>query len=219
MIKLGNQFSRHSKAFAATVLIAAIGAGGFAAAGLGGSPSVAQAEVPGEAKVPAASCSGYRWNVKTLTDPGAGAVGFSPRDTTIGAIRSLPSQQKPGQRVAPYETQTWRLSNVQITGMRYQADGDLHLVAADQSGGTIDVELPNPRCTTGAPPALRAQMDAARQAVLATYGDGAGRGFHPLKATATLTGVGFYDFQHKGAGPGAAPTGVELHPVLSFTKG
>jgi hypothetical protein len=40
--------------------------------------------------------------------------------------------------------------------------------------------------------------------------------FDPLRGTATITGVGFFDFIHGQTG--VAPNGIELHPVLSFTK-
>lgn len=211
-------FARRSRALAAIGVIAALGAGGSLAAGVAGSPTPARAEVTGESPIPGATCSGHRWAAKTLTDPGAGSVNTSPRDTTINAMQGLSAHPTAGGRVAPFETHTWRLTDARVQGIRFQSDGDIHLVVADRSGRTIDAELPNPSCTTGAPPALRAKMEQARQAVFAAYGDGAGKGFHPIRGTTTLTGVGFFDFPHQSAGAGAAPNAVELHPVLSFTS-
>jgi hypothetical protein len=38
--------------------------------------------------------------------------------------------------------------------------------------------------------------------------------FVQLRGTATITGVGFFDFQHGQSG--VAPNGIVLHPVVGF---
>ena len=38
--------------------------------------------------------------------------------------------------------------------------------------------------------------------------------FTPLRGTATITGVGFFDYYHGQTG--VAPNAIELHPVLGF---
>jgi hypothetical protein len=43
----------------------------------------------------------------------------------------------------------------------------------------------------------------------------AGREFRHITGTATITGVGFFDFPHGQTGH--APNDIELHPVLKFT--
>ena len=40
--------------------------------------------------------------------------------------------------------------------------------------------------------------------------------FLDLRGTATITGVGFFDFDHGQAG--VAPNAIELHPVLGFGR-
>jgi hypothetical protein len=42
----------------------------------------------------------------------------------------------------------------------------------------------------------------------------AGHDFDRLWGTATITGVGFFDYQHGQTG--VAPNAIELHPVLGF---
>ncbi len=44
--------------------------------------------------------------------------------------------------------------------------------------------------------------------------------FMPLKGSATIVGVAFFDLSHNGKSKqhGVAKNNFELHPVLSFTK-
>ena len=62
-------------------------------------------------------------------------------------------------------------------------------------------ESPLPSCAPRATPARRQQMAAVRAAVR-------------LCSKAVVTGVAFFDFQHRQTG--VAPNGIELHPVLGF---
>ena len=39
----------------------------------------------------AATCGVERWRVKTLTDPDVANINFTPKDTTVNALRALPS--------------------------------------------------------------------------------------------------------------------------------
>jgi hypothetical protein len=194
----------------------------FAALGVlpGGSVALAAThrsdDAPPEISTGAFHCGGYRWPVKTLSDGAAGAVNLSPRDTTIGRLSSLPAHDETSGRLAPFEARTWRLRDVRLVGFEPQRDGDVHLIVADRSGRTMITELPAAACVSRAPDRLADELDAARGAFALRYGDGTGGGFHPLDATATITGVGFFDRPHDQRG--AAANGVELHPLLSFTS-
>jgi hypothetical protein len=56
-------------------------------------------------------------------------------------------------------------------------------------------------------------MAQARADFKAACGTPPSRDFRNLTGTATVTGVGFFDFLHAGD---QAPNGIELHPVLRF---
>jgi hypothetical protein len=76
------------------------------------------------------------------------------------------------------------------------------------------VEFPASYCTLTAKPVLRRRMQAARLAFIRACGSPSRSEFVQLHGTATITGVGFFDFQHGQSG--VAPNAIELHPVLGF---
>ena len=102
-----------------------------------------------------------------------------------------------------------------LVEMRIEDDLDINLVIADpaRSGVTMIAAFPNASCTRGATPKARAKMSRARAAFVAACGAPT-TSFQELSGTATITGVGFFDKTH--GQEGAAPNGVELHPVVAF---
>lgn len=161
-------------------------------------------------------CGVERWDVKTLSDPAASNVNFSPIPTTVDALRALPapSVSSTTPRIKGAETSTYTLTG-RLVEMKLEDDHDIHLVVADLvSGGTMIVEFPDPQCSGAVSSAHLADMSAARSALIGAEG-AAGTAFHVLSGTATIIGVGFFDELHGQAG--VAPNGVELHPVLSFS--
>jgi hypothetical protein len=164
-----------------------------------------------------AACGVERWPVKTLTDPTAGQVSLVPRTTTIRALRALrpPSTLPRNARIRPVETTTWRVTGVRLVESKLEPDEDFHLVIADPTtDGTMIVEFPASSCTLGANPALRARMQAARLAFTRACGAPPSSSFDHLRGTATITGIGFFDYPHGQTG--VAPNAIELHPVLAF---
>jgi len=57
-------------------------------------------------------------------------------------------------------------------------------------------------------------MARARLALAHACGVATPSGFVQLQGIATITGVGFFDFDHGQTG--VAPNAIELHPVLAF---
>ena len=57
-------------------------------------------------------------------------------------------------------------------------------------------------------------MQAARLAFIRPCGFPSSSHFEPLRGAATITGVGFFDYQHGQTG--VAPNAIELHPVIGF---
>jgi hypothetical protein len=118
-------------------------------------------------------------------------------------------------RNRPVETTTYRI-HARLVESKFEDDSDFHLVIADpRTAGTMIVEFPASYCTLTAKPALRRRMQAARLAFIRACGVPSASYFSPLRGTATVTGVGFFDFNHGQTG--RAPNVIELHPVLTFT--
>jgi hypothetical protein len=171
-------------------------------------------------------CGGVeRWAVKTLSD--GVPVNFQPQTTTVSELRRKrppipPSTEPP--RMAPVETKTWRLRQVYLVEARHVArlkngkreDMDYHLVIRTKRGRTMIVEFPDPDCRGAAQSPKRAAMRAAREAFLHACGP-IPQSFVELRGRATIEGVGFFDEVHGQRGV-AKPSGIELHPVLSFTQ-
>jgi hypothetical protein len=192
-----------------------------------------------------------RWAVKTAADAGAQALtSQTPTPTAIADLRALPvpAVLPPDGRSDGAETTLWQLACT-LQAFRREADGDYHLVIADDQGSTMIAEIPNPGDIT-APSFFAAQIASARAAfdthfqitgdtstptppadpatpaepaapadpgVLAASAPGAGAAFHQVSVPVTLTGIGYFDFNHGQAG--VAPNAIELHPVIDIAFG
>jgi hypothetical protein len=164
-----------------------------------------------------AQCGVERWPVKTLSDPDASRVNLRPRPTTIAQLAALiPPSSLPQSRVAPVELQTFTV-RARLVAMKLEADSDLKLVLADLGprSASMSAELPAAACVLQAAPALQKKMDSARATFVERCGSPSSVLFTQLGGVVTLTGVGFFDRRHGATG--AAPNGIELHPVLAYT--
>jgi hypothetical protein len=168
--------------------------------------------------VTAASCGKERRAVKTLADKRAANVDFNPKTATVDELRALPAPEvgRNSPRL-PGEFSTYKLK-VRLRSMKIEDDSDVHLVVADPSNAlhTMIVEFPSPDCVRDAGPSSRRRMARARSSLLRACGPARTSSFRLLTGTATITGVAFFDVIHGQRG--VAPNGIELHPVLSFTK-
>ncbi len=93
------------------------------------------------------------------------------------------------------------------------ADSDNHMIV-DDGTHTMIVEVPYPGCVASSS-VLGCNITHARAALDATFGPVT----HGMRVdrTATIIGVGFFDFIHSQ--PGVAPNAIELHPVLAICFG
>jgi hypothetical protein len=105
------------------------------------------------------------------------------------------------------------LRHVHLIAVKQEPDSDLHLIIATAAGSEVNVEAPQGRCDSGSPYAAR--LASARAALDAALGPVSSTGYTPLDMTATVRGILFFDVLH---GQRGAPNGVELHPLLSFSK-
>jgi hypothetical protein len=160
-------------------------------------------------------CGTERWSVKTLADPAGRKLSLNPRPTTIRKLRRAKAPRNLGpRRTRGIERTTFRVTG-RLVEVRLEDDLDINLVIADpRTGGTMIAAFPSASCTQGATRKARAKMSRARAAFVAACGAPT-TSFKRLSGTATITGVGFFD-RNRGQ-EGAAPNGIELHPVVAFT--
>jgi hypothetical protein len=165
-------------------------------------------------------CGVWRWNTKVLADPAAARIEQEPLIKTVRELVGLrPPRTLQRERIAPVEFSTYTIE-ARLIEYKLEEDSDLHLVVGDpKTGATMIVEFPADGCTQGAAPADQEKMSRARTAFLRACGlpktsDPRSHVFTKLAGTATITGVGFFDFVHGQTG--VAPNGIELHPALEF---
>lgn len=160
-------------------------------------------------------CGVERWSVKTGTDPDAGGVNLNPQDITIAALVGLPRPARlpANNRVAPYEFQTFRLTNVTLTVYKLENDSDYHIVASDGSR-TVITEIPYAGCVGGSSPFLSG-IQSARAVFDSRFTPTTS--FQTANVTASLIGVGFFDAFHGQTG--VAPNGIEIHAVTGLCFG
>jgi len=171
-----------------------------------------------------------RWAVKTAADADAQALtGQAPTPATIAQLRALavPPQLPPDGRSEGAEKTVWQLTAT-LQAYRREADGDYHLVIADDSGSTMIAEIPNPGDITS-PSYFAGQIANARTAfdnhfqitedvsaasAPAAMEPGGGPQFEQMSVPVTVTGIGYFDFNHGQMG--VAPNAIELHPVINI---
>jgi hypothetical protein len=177
-----------------------------------------------------------RWSVKTGSDPDAqGLTGQTPTATTVAQLTALPVPPvlPPDGRSDGAEKTVWQL-NATLRAFGGEADGDVHMVLADDQGNTMIAEIPNPGDITS-PSYFAQQIAGARTAfdnqfqivenisqptvpTVPTVPAGPeatlGAAFRDVSVPVTVTGLGFFDFAHGQRG--VAPNAIELHPVISI---
>lgn len=188
----------------------------------GGAPSAAAAATAAEDQPDKAlMCGVERWAIKTASDPDAMRITRHAVRTSVAALGAQGRPATVGPRLPrqPLERKTFRLTNVELHAVRYvgrsSEDRDLHLVVGDRGTNTsMIVEFADPLCAGADRSPLLQRMTVARAAFERECGGLPPTRFLALAGRATIVGVGFYDRRHGQLG--AAPNGVELHPVLSF---
>ncbi len=175
------------------------------------------------ARIAHADCGEERALVKLGKDADARKVATDPVEATIAELVLRPRPRKtPESRRAADDRNTeltvWQVSGT-VTGYKLEADGDYHVVLADEHGTTMIVELPDPGCAaTGAWPEQILHARAAFRQILANHKlPSPGNKLHSASLSVTVTGVGFFDKIHGQVG--VAANGIELHPVLGVVSG
>jgi hypothetical protein len=153
-------------------------------------------------------CGYDRWPVKTLVDKDRSRVDLTPIDITIAELVAIPIHEIPSpydHRIAPEELRVFRIK-ARLLKVKREQDSDLHLLVADLNDPSkrMIAEIPAPDCALGS--GHEDEYKVARETIAAV---------HP-NAVLEIIGVGFFDFLHEQKG--AAPNGIELHPVLSIRR-
>ena len=160
----------------------------------------------------AGSCGVARWAVKTGTDSAAGQVNLIPVPETVASLGAIPKPQQLGPTRLPQEMRTVQVT-AQLVKVQREGDSDYHLYLT--AGGALMIsEVPHPSCVASGPfrvgaAQVRAAVDALVPALANT------RAVVPVGRTVTLTGVVFFDKVYPQ--PGAAPNGVEQHPLVALS--
>ena len=175
--------------------------------------------VPAGAHVSVAGpqCGGTLWKLMTLSDAGKSAVQWSPAATSIADISKLTAPAKITTSRSAFEKQVWGFTTV-LQSYRVASNGEIVFQLFDvPTSSYMNAYLPSAACLPTATRG-RAQILATRNAFLkqcpapkATW--------QPLGATASLSGVGFWNPVRTT--PGAQKNGAELRPLLglSITQG
>ena len=198
-------------------LLAFMGVGYSSAAIVSPQPSQLQADQnTADQEALKGSCGVERWSVKTGTDADAGLINLqSPTQTTIASLISLPAPTNlpSNNRIQPTETTVFQLQAT-LTEYKLESDSDYHLILSDGSGHTMISEMASPSCV-GSSSRLLSGIQNARSEFNARYTPTSS--FQIANVPVTITGVGFFDFQHGQTG--VAPNGIELHAVLDIQFG
>ena len=164
----------------------------------------------------ATSCGEWRWPVKTLSDPARKKVDFSAMPTTVVRLRHRTPPSSLGSttpRKTKLEFHTWRV-HAKPRQARIEGDGDIHLVigGVKHPRKTMIVEFPKRSCVES--PFKRDRIARARKRFINKCGSVSSSSWSYLKGSVRIKGVGFWDAVHGQTG--AAPNGIELHPVLNI---
>jgi hypothetical protein len=164
---------------------------------------------------PGACLHGGNWPFKTGIDRDADKVSLEPVETTVDALIGVPHVERPddGHRIWPEEVTTWVIRDVTLEGFQRSPDGDVHMMVADEHGHMVIIEVTPDFCTDEKSP-WGEQIAAVRKVVddeipMALIG------WRHL--VMSVAGVGYFDYMHGQFG--AAPNGIELHPVLAICLG
>lgn len=151
--------------------------------------------------------------MKTMSDDKADWVELNPVHFTVEDMVSLkPPAWSENLARTEQELKTYTL-DADVIGYKFESDGDFHVVLRGVTDETIVAEFVDPKC---AEDSIASELiPKARSQFLILFAAPTLK-YKKLKKPyhVKITGVVFFDKLHGQVG--AAPNGVELHPVLSI---
>ena len=163
---------------------------------------------------PGPQCGGTLWKLMTLSDTAKTAVHWTPAATSIADIAKLTAPAKiTTARSNAFVKQVWSFTTV-LQSYRVASNGEIVFQLFDIPTSTyMNAYMPSAACLPTKARG-RALMLATRNAFLKQCPAPTNH-WQPLGATATLTGVGFWNPVRTTAG--ALKNGGELRPLLSLS--
>ena len=130
--------------------------------------------------------------------------------TTISYLRGRPkpTSYPKNARITTAELHTYQVT-AYLTQYKIEADGDIHLVLKDSSGRSMIAEIPFGSCV---PTASRWKAPIATARATFTRAMRTTTSWHYVHRLVDVRGIGYMDPPHGQTG--AAPNGLELHPVI-----
>jgi len=164
-------------------------------------------------------CGIERQAVKTLADKDAPAIMKGPIQVTT--IHDLVAHQPPSKQelldatVTRFPAEKMKVEvSAMVTGYKKESDLDFHIVLSDPSTGqTMIAEIPSGSCV---PIEYASEFSALQKQFASDFGKPIARFKQVTPEKVKITGIVFFDFLHGQTG--VAPNGVELHPVLGWSK-
>ena len=167
-------------------------------------------------------CGTERWKVKTLTDSTVGNIDPAEITKTINwfRTRTRPESLPNTRRLVGIETMTFKVKGRVVAFKREggsHGDRDFHVVIAqlNNPSKTMVVEFADPECASVCGSEFLSQIKQARQDFIDQVGQPTGTFKEPdERIVIEVIGIGFFDRLHGQRG--MAPSGIEIHPVLSM---
>ena len=166
-------------------------------------------------------CGTWRWDVKTLSDPGKNWV--RSRDTVTFTFEDLLKTDtvilsQGGNPIIPRKPDEFFVKvSGKILKYKLEDDDDYHVVLTD-GRYFIVCEIPSPFCDGAAQSGYGVKYAAARKVVESLPGKKQKGWFEVDQngSTYTFTGVLFHDFKHGARF--TMPNCLEIHPVINIIK-
>jgi hypothetical protein len=153
-----------------------------------------------------------------LSDADASKVDATPVLKTVHWLVSQdpPNERPENNRIPTIELTTFAVEARLLGFKRENSDRDFHIVIGDMVvRETMIVEIPNPQCKgVCASAAAGAMLQAGRNFVRHCGAPTTNLKKLTKPFWVHVTGVGFFDFQHRQTG--VAKNAIELHPVLKI---
>ena len=168
----------------------------------------------------APTCNEERHDQGLLLDDSARRINFSPKQTTVEALRALTrptSVSASSTRIAPAEYETF-LIHVKLIAVTRTANFDtLVAVQGATPGSTMVIVFPDTHMCLPNPGPHGGDIHSATDGVYADCGP-AIPFVHwvSLRGTAEIEGVGLWEPDDETSPKWSAPNKLTLHPALSF---
>ena len=167
----------------------------------------------------ASSCGSERWTVRNLFDPTALQVDLHAAPADIHYLRSVPRPARVGPatpRLRPLEFRSFAIKAPLLAARRLPSHDTVAVVGKPPD--TMLVVFPDTHlCEDVGLGPHGGDIHSAGDGFNADCGPSIPSDhWQRLTGDAEIAGVAYFAVRHSSSTPGAAPTGLELHPVMSF---